>query len=177
MFTKMTLQALSLILLAGGVHLQAGEEGASQKPAGKTPPPVIKATVAGGYVDQYVAVEGTVVSAKFIPRIKGHPTFIDLEKKHPDCPFSVVVWGRSRALFTDKVETLVKGKLIRVTGKVELHKGKPQITVKKPERIAVADENGVFVPLATKPEDEEKEESQEKEKQAPAQGERKNIRG
>ena len=133
----------ALVLLP--VLAVAGEPATEDEEGSGKVPEVIKAEVAGGYVDQVKTVEGTVKSATYIPRIKGRPTFIDLQKPHPHSVFTVVIWGRNRPKFGENPENVLRDKTIRVTGKIGLHKEKPQIIVTKPEQIQILGEDGFSV--------------------------------
>jgi DNA/RNA endonuclease YhcR with UshA esterase domain len=114
-------------------------------------PPVVKAAVAAGYIDKVATVEGTVASVTFIPRIKGRPTFVNLEKKHPHSPFTVVIWSNTRNKFVQPPDEVLKDKTIRVTGRIGLHDEKPQIVLTSPEQIAIAGEEGTFHKLSARP--------------------------
>lgn len=101
--------------------------------------PIISAIEAGEHIGEYTTVCGIVKSAAHLSRSTGQPTFLNLGRPYPDQPFTVVIWGSTRALFERSPESLFDGRRICVTGTVVTHKGKPQIVVDDPGQIELAD--------------------------------------
>lgn len=100
---------------------------------------VLTADEAAFHIGEEATVCGTVVSAAYLGRTGGTPTFLNLDKPYPDQPFTVVIWGTTRGLFEDEPEALFDGRRICVTGTVVEYKGKPQIVVDDPSQIEIAD--------------------------------------
>ena len=86
------------------------------------------------HVGENAEVCGTVASAKYAPKVKGAPTFLNLGAPYPKQSFTAVVWGASRARFSAPPETL-RGTTICVSGVVALYRGKAQIEVSNPAQI------------------------------------------
>ena len=45
------------------------------------------------HVGEYKTVKGLVASAKYLSRVKGRPTFLNLDEAYPNQVFTVVIWG------------------------------------------------------------------------------------
>jgi len=86
------------------------------------------------HVGETAIVCGKVVDARFAENIRGTPTFLNFEKPHPNQIFTVVIWVRFRDKF-DKPEVKYKDKEICVKGKIEEHRGTPQIEARDPAQI------------------------------------------
>jgi S1/P1 Nuclease len=81
-----------------------------------------------GHVDQVVVVSAKVFGYKALSGL----TLVNLGGAYPDQPLTVVLKGEAMAI-ADGLD----GKTIRVTGKVELYKGKPEIIVTEKAKITV----------------------------------------
>ncbi len=92
---------------------------------------------AAKFIGETKTVCGTVASAHFAAKVKGQPTFINLDKPYPNQVFTVLIWGSDRGKFEKQPETLYSGKDICVTGMIQSYQGKPEIVVKEPGRINV----------------------------------------
>jgi len=97
--------------------------------------PVVSAVEARGLVGDRAIVCGEVVNAVFVSDTGGQPTFLNLDRPHPDQPFDVVIWGRDRGRFGSPPERLYRGAGICVSGRVTSHRGVPRIEVRTPEQI------------------------------------------
>ncbi len=64
---------------------------------------------------------------------KGGNIFLNMGGKHPNEAFTVFVPASAAAEFKDV--KIYDGKTVSVTGKIEDHKGKPQISIKSPSDI------------------------------------------
>jgi hypothetical protein len=51
----------------------------------------------------------------------------------------VLIWGSNRDAFPEPPEDLYADRTIRVTGRIELHDGVPEIEVDSPEAIEVVE--------------------------------------
>ena len=126
----LTAIAVLLIALTAGGPERAAAAGAT---------PSISTVEAGEHIGEYASVCGVVKSAAYLSRSKGQPTFLNLDRPYPDQPFTVVIWGTTRALFARSPESLFDGHRICVSGTIVMYKGKPQIVVDDPEQIALAE--------------------------------------
>lgn len=105
-------------------------------PAGAGGPArTIAAQEADEAVGERARVCGAVAEVTFIQAIDGQPTFINLERPHPDQPFTAVIWKEDRVTWSTPPETLYDGADVCITGTVRLHEGTPQIIVSRPEQI------------------------------------------
>jgi micrococcal nuclease len=89
---------------------------------------------AAGHLGEVAIVCGVVASAKQATNVGGAPTFLNLDRPYPDQPFTIVIWGTDRGAF-GKPESTYAGETVCVTGKIEEHRGKPQIVARDPSQI------------------------------------------
>jgi micrococcal nuclease len=92
---------------------------------------------AANFIGESKTVCGTVASAHFAAKVKGQPTFINLDMPYPNQIFTVLIWGSDRSKFEKPPETLFSGKEICVTGMIQSYQGRPEIIVKEPGQIKV----------------------------------------
>jgi hypothetical protein len=92
---------------------------------------------AAKYIGETKSVCGTVASAHYAAKVKGQPTFINLDKPYPNQFFTVLIWGSDRGKFEKPPETLYSGKEVCVTGMIRSYQGKAEIIVKDPGQIKV----------------------------------------
>lgn len=97
----------------------------------------INAFDAAEYIGTVAEVCGRVASAEYVTQVGGDPTFINLERPHPDQPFTAVIWGDDRHKWQTLPEQHYRNKEICVTGRIDEHEGTPQIRVTSPEQISV----------------------------------------
>ena len=109
----------------------AGEGFEGQAPG---PPPAVPWDEAADYVGQVVAAEGTIVSANNI----GNLTFLNFHEQWQG-KFYVVIFKEAYPTITGPPEEAYLGKTVRVTGRVDLHRGRPQIKVFDAEQIEVVE--------------------------------------
>ena len=105
---------------------------AAQEP--KEEPKKYTAAEAKDHIGEAAIVCGKVVGTRFADNIRGTPTFLNFEKPHPNQLFTVVIWGRYRDKF-EKPGAKYKDKEICVKGKIEEHRGSPQIEARDPAQI------------------------------------------
>ena len=103
----------------------------------KEEPKKYTAAEAKAHIGEVAIVCGKVVDARFAENIRGTPTFLNFEKPHPNQIFTVVIWVRYRDKF-DKPEVKYKDKEMCVRGKIEEHRGTPQIEARDPAQIEEA---------------------------------------
>lgn len=92
------------------------------------------AAEAKAHVGEVAIVCGKVVNTRFADNLRGTPTFLNFEKPYPGQLFTVVIWVRYREKF-GKPEEKYKDKEICVKGKIEEHRGTPQIEARDPAQI------------------------------------------
>lgn len=105
--------------------------------SGEGPAVEITARDAAEHVGDRARVCGTVAGITHATEIGGTPTFINLERKHPDQPFTALIWGDDRSRWAVVPEQQYAGQEICVTGEIERHEGTPQIIVSSPQQIQV----------------------------------------
>ena len=77
-------------------------------------------------------MRGVVASATYATRVKGQPTFLNLDKSYPDAIFTILIWGSDRGKFAAPPEKAFMGKTVRVTGEITAYRGTPEIVVHDP---------------------------------------------
>jgi hypothetical protein len=98
-------------------------------------PTVIKDSQATQYVGKEVGVRGRVVSVTTSPL---GTTFINFGGEYPNQKFAGFIAAGSK-LATDQRLTMIQGKIISITGTIELREGKPEINVVSADQIKVSD--------------------------------------
>ena len=97
--------------------------------------PVIKDSEAIHYVGKNVEVRGFVVSVTASPL---GTAFIDFGREYPNQTFAGFIAAGSKIATDQQIATL-QGKIIGITGKIELHREKPEIKVLSINQIKVLD--------------------------------------
>jgi hypothetical protein len=85
------------------------------------------------HVGQIVTVEGT--ASEVHHAASGRATFIDMDGRYPNNPFAGVIFADDLAKFPD-VDS-VNGKIIDVSGRVQLYRGTPEIILNEPAQLKV----------------------------------------
>ena len=93
--------------------------------------PVIKDSEAVRYVGKHVEVRGFVVSVTTSPF---GTAFINFGREYPNQTFAGFIAADSKMATDDRIATL-EGKIISITGTIELDEGKPEIRVTSPDQI------------------------------------------
>ena len=93
--------------------------------------PVIKDSEAVQYVGKIVEVRGLVVSVTTSPF---GTAFINFGREYPDQTFAGFIAAGSK-MTTDQRIAILQGKIIGITGIIELYQGKPEIEVTSTEQI------------------------------------------
>jgi DNA/RNA endonuclease YhcR with UshA esterase domain len=93
--------------------------------------PVIKDSEAVQYVGKYVEVRGIVVSVATSPL---GTAFINFGREYPNQTFAGFIAAGSKMAIDQRVTTL-QGKIIGITGTIELYQGKPEIRVVSTDQI------------------------------------------
>ena len=94
---------------------------------------VISDTEAAQHVGQAVSVEGSITK---VFKSKNGNTFLNFGGNYPDVTF--VVWIPEDAPeVADPDLTNLQGKKVKITGTIQLYRGKPEIKVSSKEQIAI----------------------------------------
>ena len=98
-------------------------------------PTVIKDSEAIRYVGQEVEVRGRVLSVTTSPL---GTAFINFGGEYPNQKFAGFIAAGTR-MATDPRLTMIQGKIISITGAMELRDGKPEIEIVSADQIKVLD--------------------------------------
>ncbi len=104
-------------------------------------PEPIEATDAAAHVGRPATVCGRVASTRYLPELRGRPTFLNFDRPHPDQTFTVVIWGSDRAAF-DRPERRYADRRVCVEGWIRSYRGKPEMVVAHPSQVEVVDSGG-----------------------------------
>ena len=96
----------------------------------------LTAAEARNHVGETATVCGRVASAHFAEKVKGLPTFMNLDVPYPHQIFTIVIWGTDRPKFGTPERTY-RDKNVCATGTITGHLGKPQIIASKPSQIRI----------------------------------------
>lgn len=95
---------------------------------------VINASEAAQHKGKYATVIGTVANTGHINRGKRNEMlFLNLNRPHPHQDFTIVIRGQHKNRFRPLRD--YKGKKVRVTGRIGIYRGKPQIRVKAANKL------------------------------------------
>ena len=97
----------------------------------------IKLSDVSFHVGDSVTLSGQVVSGRFLSSSKGGPTLLNVGAPYPNQLLTLVVWADDRKHFDEAPEVVYLKKQVKVTGKVELFKDKPQIVLYSDKQITV----------------------------------------
>jgi hypothetical protein len=86
---------------------------------------------AGKYYDREMIVTGTVAQVTLRPKI----VFLNLDKPHPDSPFTLVILPDATNQFGDL--KALKGKQIEVKGKIKNYHDRPEIVLTNTNQLQV----------------------------------------
>ena len=89
------------------------------------------------HVGDSVTVTGKVYGGRFFPNGEGAPTLLNLGAAYPNQLLTVVMRGSARKEFPGVPERDLLDQEVRVSGKVDLYKGKPQIVLYSATQLAV----------------------------------------
>lgn len=98
----------------------------------------ISAAEAINHIGKTRTVCGRVASATWNRSSKHQPTFLNLDRPHPDQLFSIVIWLEARKLFTFAPEERYLNKRICVQGTIQKFRKKAEIAVDRPSQIWIA---------------------------------------
>ena len=96
----------------------------------------LTAAEAKNHVGETATVCGRIASAHFAEKVKGLPTFMNLDKPYPHQIFTIVIWGTDRLKFGNPERTY-RDRNVCVTGKITSHRDIPEIVINTPEQIQI----------------------------------------
>ena len=99
----------------------------------------ITAAEAKDHIGEELTVCGKVASTRYAASTRGRPTFLDIDKPHPDQLFTVVIWGNNRSKFGNPLLDY-RDKRICVTGRITEYRGQVEIEAKVPDQITIEKE-------------------------------------
>jgi micrococcal nuclease len=166
---------LSFLLLAVAIGCAAPEASQAGQPLPPQPEPAelssdeeifdaldTEALLDIGYSepDKTVIVEGVVVRGFYAETSKGSPTFLDFHDPYQDW-FKCVIWCEDKetlepvrdrfiAAFPPDPETYFLNKRVRVSGKINIYKGAPEIILTEPVQIWVVSKAGEYEVLVSR---------------------------
>jgi DNA/RNA endonuclease YhcR with UshA esterase domain len=94
----------------------------------------LTAAEAAEHIGEQAIVCGAVVSANYVSKSKGQPTFLNLDQPYPRQIFTIVIWGSDRRKFGAPEITLL-GKRVCVTGTIKTYRGKAEIVATDPQQL------------------------------------------
>jgi hypothetical protein len=121
LFMRMILSLIAVAIIAASANAQVE----------------IKTTEVLQHVGDSVTITDTVMSGRFLSSSKGGPTLLNVGGLYPNQLLTLVIWSIDRKNFEDAPEVLYVKKAVKVTGKVELFKDKPQIVLHSDKQITV----------------------------------------
>ena len=105
--------------------------GLSAQETNSPAPLKIGAAYATNYYDREMIVTGTVAQVTMRPAV----TFLNIDKKFPNSPFTVVIM-HSHSQFLGDANAL-KGKSIEIKGKIKNYKDKPEMALDSTNQLTV----------------------------------------
>ena len=100
----------------------------------------IQPSEAAKHVGDSVVFTGTIMSGRFLYGSPGRPTLLNVGALYPNQLVTLVVYGADRDNFNEAPEAVYIKKTVKVWGRVELFKGKPQIVLHDEKQIAIVDD-------------------------------------
>ena len=87
------------------------------------------------HVGDSVTIHAKIYGGKYLPSVKGAPTFLNVGGNYPDAPLTLVIWGNARSKLKNAPEDFYKDKNVVIYGKLVLYKEKPEIVISDPKQI------------------------------------------
>lgn len=90
------------------------------------------------HIGDSVTVKGKIFGARYLESAKNTPTFISVGGAFPNQLLTIVIWGDVRKTLGYAPEEMpyVNG-MVKISGRVELYKGKPQMVVTNPSQLTI----------------------------------------
>lgn len=92
---------------------------------------IISTKDVGDYIGKTVTVEGYVADVVIRPKVN----YLNFDGKFPKHTFTAVIFPKDAENFEDL--NVFRNKNVRVKGKIEMYRGRPQIIVNSPEQINI----------------------------------------
>jgi hypothetical protein len=92
---------------------------------------------AAKHVGDSVKVCGKIFGGRFFETSNGAPTLLNMGAAYPASPITIVLYSDVRTKMGNAPEIELKDKNVCVSGKVTLHKEKPQIVIYNPSQLVV----------------------------------------
>ena len=103
-------------------------------------PQAISCEEAIAYIGEVKTVQGRFY-ASHRSDVNGQPTFLNCPVPYPNHDFTALIWGEDRQKFIDCLggapEVLVDQHELRVSGLIELYRGKPEIILTECEQLTL----------------------------------------
>lgn len=106
----------------------------------------VKAEEVAQHVGDSVSVTGKVYGGRYFPNSEGAPTLLNIGAAYPNQLYTVVIRGTARKEFAGVPERDLLDKNIRVSGRVEMYKGKPQVVVHRISQLNVVEPASTATP-------------------------------
>lgn len=103
----------------------------------------IKLEEVSKHIGDSVRVCGKIYSGRWLRGSDGRPTLLNMGALYPHQLLTVVVWGKDRIRFDYEPEYELVEREVCLTGKIELHNGKPQLVLYRKEQVIFQDEDVV----------------------------------
>jgi len=87
------------------------------------------------HIGHQATVCGMVVSERYLSKIRGSPTYLDLDRAYPNQRFSVVIWGSNRTRF--KNPEAYRDHSICFTGRIGTDRGLTEMIISDPAQLSV----------------------------------------
>lgn len=92
------------------------------------------------HVGDSVVFTGTIMSGRWLHASNGSPTLLNVDGLYPNQLLTLVVYGADRDQFSEAPEMAYVKKRVKVYGKIELFKDKPQVVLHSEKQIAVLED-------------------------------------
>jgi len=89
------------------------------------------------FIGQECNVCGKVVGTRYNKQTSTGITYLNFDIPFPNSPFTAVIFGKDRINFSYEPELYLKDKIICISGKVQMYKGKPQIIASNEAQISL----------------------------------------
>ncbi len=80
---------------------------------------------------------GFVTKTNYLANLVGSPTLMNLSGKDSTQSLTLIVWNTDRDKFKEAPETAFLNQYVQVKGKIEIYKGKLQITLHSGQQISI----------------------------------------
>jgi len=134
---KGVLIGVGAVLLVGLMLARVFNQGGGPAAPSVTLSAAHAAEHAAEHIGSRAEVCGNVAEVTYARGLGGEPTFINLERPHPDQPFTAVIWGADRQRWRTPPETRYTDQTVCIRGTLRSHEGTPQIIVSRPRQISV----------------------------------------